>query len=518
MKKNISRAVQISMLCITLLLCIRLISFSADAADLSQLEQAIIDSYTTGERVDVSQYQLHDDDFYTLFWQLRDSGRLPWYAQRAYRRSVSNSEIVQYFFPMVLDKATYDRILYEQKMAELLHATVYEGMNQWQMALSVHDYIVTHCAYDESLTYYEGYDLLVKGTSVCSGYAEVYMDAMNRLGIPCIMVHSEAMNHVWNMVQIYGNWYHVDATWDDPTPNSYGTAKHTYFLTTDAEMSAEGMEGHHSWETDITCTDTSYTNAFWKNIDSAICYTDSSTSYLRRFDDWTGYMRKRDEKTGKETTVYTDSKKYINIGYGEYSYSHHGLSLWNNRIYFATMNTVFSCDLSGGGGRKEFTYDTAGNHKYIYGLFVENGTAYLTLKDHEGTSSSLTVPLQSGSTHTHSYTITVIAPTCLQAGYSQHACSCGVEFTASPTQALGHSYESKTLSAATASQEGQVQHTCTLCGDSYLTTTPILIEKNPAEDTMDWLTDGDHMPIIIVLGVLGLLGRLFGKKKKSTAR
>lgn len=518
MKKNTFRILRITLLCIALILCIQLLPTSADAADLSRLEQAIIDSYTSGERVDVSGYELHKDDFHALFWQLRDSGKLPWYAQRTYRRSVNDSEIVQYFYPLALDETTYDRTLYEQKMAELLHATIHDGMSQWQKALSVHDYIITHCAYDESLTYYEGYDLLIRGTSVCNGYAEVYMDAMNRLGIPCMMVHSKDMNHVWNLVQIYGNWYHVDATWDDPTPNSYGTAKHTYFLATDAEMSAKGTEGHYNWKTDITCTDTSYTNAFWKEVDSAICYLDSTTSYLRRFDDWTGYMRKRDEKTGKETTIYTDSKKYINIGYGEYSYGHHGLSLWNGRIYFATMNAIVSCDLSGGGGRKEFTYDTAGNRKYIYGLFVENGNAYLTLKDHEGNTSPLTVPLQASSAHSHSYTVTVIAPTCMEAGFSRHQCPCGLQFTASPTPALGHNYESTEISAATTSREGQLRHTCTRCGDSYLTTTPMLTGSDPLDDLLDWLTDDDTLPLILVLGGLGLLGKLFGKKKRSAAR
>ena len=71
------------------------------------------------------------------------------------------------------------------------------------------------------------YGALVKGESACEGYARAVKSALDRLGIPCLLVygvfrHSEDIQelHMWNYVQIDGKWYGVDATMDDPYPVS----------------------------------------------------------------------------------------------------------------------------------------------------------------------------------------------------------------------------------------------------------------------------------------------------------
>ena len=33
---------------------------------------------------------------------------------------------------------------------------------------------------------------------------------MQMLDIPCMVVHNTERYHSWNLVQIEGNWYHVD--------------------------------------------------------------------------------------------------------------------------------------------------------------------------------------------------------------------------------------------------------------------------------------------------------------------
>ncbi len=58
--------------------------------------------------------------------------------------------------------------------------------------------------------------------------------------------------------------------------------------------------------------------------------------------------------------------------------------------------------------------------------------------------------------HTHAYTETVTAPTCTEAGYTTYTCSCGDSYTGNNVAALGHNYV----------QSGDV-YTCSRCGDSY---------------------------------------------------
>ena len=53
-------------------------------------------------------------------------------------------------------------------------------------------------------------------------------------GIPCRLVSGEADNelHMWNLVQIGGNWYHLDSTWDD----SSDLSRYFYFNLTDRQI------------------------------------------------------------------------------------------------------------------------------------------------------------------------------------------------------------------------------------------------------------------------------------------
>lgn len=246
------------------------------AADHSRLEQNIIDSFVTEEAVDLSEERITTEELKKIASGLLYGGALPWYADwYACSYDPATGYVVE-FFPKCLDKELYDRIAYEEKVDEILEETVYEGMEDWQIALAVHDYLAANFSYDETMSHYTGYDLLVEGTAVCSGYAGAYMDLMNREGIPCIMVLSDDMGHGWNLIRLGGAWYHVDVTWDDPIPDVPGRACHDFFLKTDEEME-QGQ--HYGWEAEICCTDEGFQDGFWDGITSQICYLDAE-SYL----------------------------------------------------------------------------------------------------------------------------------------------------------------------------------------------------------------------------------------------
>ncbi len=75
---------------------------------------------------------------------------------------------------------------------------------------------------------------------VCEGYAGAFKMICDELDIPCLYVVGYAWaggawgRHAWNQVQLDGQWYAVDATYDDPT-SSYagkvsGSEQHVFFL------------------------------------------------------------------------------------------------------------------------------------------------------------------------------------------------------------------------------------------------------------------------------------------------
>ena len=108
---------------------------------------------------------------------------------------------------------------------------VTDGMSDYEIAKALHDYLALNNEYD--MRYYSGgmprisytaYGALVNRTSVCAGYALAYERLMDQVGIPCEYVTgmTTSGSHAWNIIQIDGEWYHVDVTWDDPTPDREG--------------------------------------------------------------------------------------------------------------------------------------------------------------------------------------------------------------------------------------------------------------------------------------------------------
>ena len=164
---------------------------------------------------------------------------------------------------------------------------VEESMTDLEKALVLHDWLVLRVAYNwdvattgstDSHVPYTAYGALVNGDAVCQGYAEAYKLLMDQCGIPCVMVPSDPMNHVWNGVQIDGAWYHVDTTWDDPTPNMEGYCSHENFLRSDTGIASTK---HKEWETPegITFSNTDQTGVF-RGSSTAFYYYQGSYYYL----------------------------------------------------------------------------------------------------------------------------------------------------------------------------------------------------------------------------------------------
>ena len=70
---------------------------------------------------------------------------------------------------------------------------------------------------------YNLYGAIVETKVVCEGYARMFKYIMDGLNIPCILVSGTATNsegetelHAWNYVELNGQWYAVDVTWNDP--------------------------------------------------------------------------------------------------------------------------------------------------------------------------------------------------------------------------------------------------------------------------------------------------------------
>ena len=420
-----------------------------------------------------------------------------------------------------LDPAVYDYDLYEQKMAEILAATVFEGMTDWQKALSIHDYLVTHIAYDESLNLRLDYDGLINGTTVCSGYTDAYMYLLHRAGIDSRYVSSEKMDHAWNLLQLDGVWYHADATWDDPTSDIYGRCRHHYFLLSDQIMADEDHK-HHDWDIAIECTDTSLdSDRFWHGIDSPIRYESADTCYFRAKSGETGYAIYRRDRDGNQTVVATTDAGYIDLGADDgynYFYETYGLDLAGDTLYFADMTAVYSIKTDGTDRKTVYSHDYESNKTCIQGCHVDGNTLYLTLRDQAGNQSTMQLELGSEN-HVHSYTSQLIAPTCAEPGYTLNQCDCGVSYRAELQPTLEHTYDKGTvLLEPTLLSEGSMCYTCTGCGHVKTEKIPILSPSgnNPLTDT-DGVDEDEYTfrRILLAVGIILLVLLLNRRKRKK---
>ena len=459
----------------TSVLCLLLVLFvlapEVDAAG-QTIEEVIIQAFEDEvERVEVKEYGMTLEQIQEVFYDLKYTGQLPWYASSFSYNYNRSTGLVTWFWPNCKSKETYNRELYEQKVAEILAETVYPGMSQWQIALSIHDYLVGHFEYDEPLNLRTGYDLIMKGTSVCAGYAEAYMDLMNRVGIPCHYVVSEGMNHAWNIVRIGGNWYHVDATWDDPVSDVEGKVLHDFFLVSDKVITDKNHQ-HYGWNAKYACTDTSFDkDVFWQDSNSQIIYTSADDCYIRYRNGQTYTIEHRDSMSGKHTTLSKVKLGYVNIGKGKYHYHNNGLSVYNGKVYYSFMETV-RCRNLDGSGKEETVYKIKASKlkKCIIGSVIEDGILILTLRDAKGNLYEERVDLGLPKPHQHSYQLRLVESTCQHEGYTLHICSCGVQYKTDVTGLGAHHYTETVLREPTLRQTGLAKCVCDYCGHTYTRT------------------------------------------------
>jgi transglutaminase/protease-like cytokinesis protein 3 len=132
----------------------------------------------------------------------------------------------------------------KQAVGGILDTIVKPGMTQEEKVKAIHDWIVLHTAYDQSLQRYTAYDALTEGKAVCQGYALLAYRMLNEAGIETRIVEGrvDSGSHVWNLVRIGSKWHHMDVTWDDPVPDRPGKVSYAYFLKSDKEMKRD-----HQW-------------------------------------------------------------------------------------------------------------------------------------------------------------------------------------------------------------------------------------------------------------------------------
>lgn len=206
----------------------------------------------------LTQEQLHN--FYTAL--LYDNPALFYLGSSPTVRQSKKSAV---FCPQYLmNAADYASMLRKcDAAADTILTLAEEKETDFEKERVVHDLLIAQCSYSESDNNpYKSsvYGVLSAGSAACEGYAKTAKYLLDRLSIPCYVVvgnstppGSRTQAHMWNIVQIGGEWYHLDLTWDDPVLEKGGDViSYSYFNVTDSQLRAT----HTDYESENACTAT----------------------------------------------------------------------------------------------------------------------------------------------------------------------------------------------------------------------------------------------------------------------
>jgi Uncharacterized protein involved in cytokinesis, contains TGc (transglutaminase/protease-like) domain len=151
-----------------------------------------------------------------------------------------------------------------QKVDALTDAIVAEiakpGMTDYEKVLAINEYMVEHVEYDWDYTGY--YDALLYGKAICDGFTHSTGILLEKMGVKWKYVSGYAgVNgygdidgyellgygknaHAWNLVEIDGQYYHLDTTWNEGGINNreFTGDEYNYFLLTDEQIAKD-----HIW-------------------------------------------------------------------------------------------------------------------------------------------------------------------------------------------------------------------------------------------------------------------------------
>ena len=104
-----------------------------------------------------------------------------------------------------------------QEVHRIVTTYITQDMNTIQKVDILYTYLVNTCSYAPTWAANRAntaWGALIYKEAQCSGYARAFKALCDAADIPCYYVHANEQSinpsHQWNIVQVDGNWYHID--------------------------------------------------------------------------------------------------------------------------------------------------------------------------------------------------------------------------------------------------------------------------------------------------------------------
>lgn len=165
------------------------------------------------------------------------------------------------------DEVAQYSIELNNKVNEILNEASF-CVTDFEKELFFHDYICDNVLYDMSTFGNVGssvHNALINGRAVCEGYARAMQILLDKSGVYNYLIIGDGTSdgttepHMWNVVKLNNENYHLDVTWNDNDETNIPS--YIYFNVTDEQMSRD----HSNFEPTINNCNGTYFNYSVRN-------------------------------------------------------------------------------------------------------------------------------------------------------------------------------------------------------------------------------------------------------------
>ena len=132
--------------------------------------------------------------------------------------------------------------------------------SQYDKVKHIYDYVVKNTEYDKNARDNQNIlSVCVYGKSVCQGYAKAIQYLLNSKKIQCCMVTGrtyDGTGHAWNLVNIDGEYYYLDATWGEGS--DIRDVNYDFLNVSDVEMASTHFPDNPVEMPSCTATEANY--------------------------------------------------------------------------------------------------------------------------------------------------------------------------------------------------------------------------------------------------------------------
>lgn len=221
------------------------------------LQQRFYDAFNSNEtQINVSDLCFSNEESDEIFYRLKYEN--PDYfscIKDEYIHYISEPSSLNGISWVYIDENFDFRINYIREKTKEIASNINPEWSDLKKAIWINNWICENLSYDNSLVLRDAYDAYTTGQAVCEGFTFIFSMLADECGLQAS--YAKDRNHVWNVVNIDGEWYHVDLT-----ANIKERKPYRLFLYSDQEYFAIfGKTSDYLCE--YECSNNRFDDAFW---------------------------------------------------------------------------------------------------------------------------------------------------------------------------------------------------------------------------------------------------------------